>query len=491
MKRLLPILFAIMLLGAFAAGSAHAAGESGETIQWSPVKTGTYDPLHLYTLNWSGDVLDRGGLSLSTLKAASAKEADIVINQYGAMGAEGILKLQGDGLTDATSGSLSGFTNSVTIETKAVYLVRLHDGKMAKIRIDQLSAKKATFSYVLEVGRAAASVPPAQDEPKPAKPAPDQPGQSQQPAPSASTGQQPKPAGNETNMPSSTTKQWSETYEVPGVPNNQPLSIYLTVDSTYAVIYEKNGQRKDYKLHASPFLHEGNTMVPARFISEALGAKVGWREEEQQITIVNDKAIIAMQLHNKQAIVNDKTYELVAAPMTKDGSTVIPLRFVSEHLNMFVYFDNGTILITDTERPSSTFSPIGDVNAAPDTTNTGEAAESPAGKESSTVLLGKWELWVPGGYAPTGTTVNGDGSKTTTSAYMPGASASWIDIHADGTYEWLDLGKTYTGKWSGSGGRITLIAGPMDSDWTMRHEGEGSAKIFAWGLEYIATKAVN
>jgi hypothetical protein len=461
----------MMLLWTFAAGSAHAAGESGETITWSPVKSGAYDPLHPYTLNWSGNVLDRGGLSMTTLKAASAKDADIVINQYGAMGADGILKLQGERLPDATSGSLSGFTNSVTIEKNAVYLIRLHDGKMAKIRIDQLSAGKAAFSYVMEVGRASAPVS----------------GQSQT--------NPTKPAGNESTLPSADAQPWSETYEVPGAPNDGPFSIYLTLDSTFAMVYEKNGKRTDYELHTAPFLHEGQTMVPAKFIGEVLGAKVGWRDEDQLIALVNEKSIILLQLNNKHAKVNDVWYEMEAPPIIQDDRVVVPVQFVSEHLNMFVYYDRGNILVTDTERTTNEpFAWIGsEVFAAPTDSYNGEGAESPASQDGSDKLLGKWELWVPGGYAPTGTTVNGDGSKTTTSAYTPGAAGSWIDIRADGTYEWLDLGKTYKGKWTASGGndRITLIAGPMDSDWTMRHEGEGAAKIYAWGLEYKGTKAAN
>lgn len=519
MKRLLLILFVIVPLWTFAAGAVQAAGADGETIRWSQVKSGTYAPLHPYTLNWSGDVLDKGGLSLSTMKAASSKEADIVINQYGAMGAAGILKLSGEELREATSAAMSGMTNSVTLEKDAVYLILLHDGKAAKLRVDQMSASKVTFSYVTEEGRDSAareaSPSPSREQqgetasanPAPsAQPAPSTP--SAQPAPSASaqagnSGEQAagQPAaaspGQQSSLPSGTTQPWSETYEVPGVSHNGPLSIYLRLDSKSAAVYAKNGKRTDYELHTAPFLHEGRTMVPVRFISEALGAKVSWREQDQTIGIVSEAAIIALQLNNNQAKVNDKWYELEVPPFVSGESTVVPLRFVGEHLSMFVYFDEGSILITDTERSSFVGSFGGGADRAdavqpayPNESDLGTPPRTSDEPSDVSALLGKWELWIPGGFAPIATTIHGDGSQSVTNAYTPGAAGDWIDIRADGTYEWLDLGKTYKGSWKAVGPNlIGLLSGPMDSDWTMRKEGEGEAKIFAWGLEYKASKA--
>lgn len=136
-----------------------ASAEASEKITWGNAQQGTYDKLHPYTLNWSGDVLEKGGLNLSTMKLTDkSAEADIVINQYGSMGANGILQVEEE-LQDPTDSDLSGFSNSVKIEKGAVYLVVLHDGSYAKIRIDRylpesgLSVNKVFFSYVLEAGR--------------------------------------------------------------------------------------------------------------------------------------------------------------------------------------------------------------------------------------------------------------------------------------------------------------------------------------------------
>lgn len=101
-------------------------------------------------------------------------------------------------------------------------------------------------------------------------------------------------------------------------------------------------------------------------------------------------------------------------------------------------------------------------------------------------LHGKWNLWVPGSFQQFnvgGVSVQGN--------YVPGATADWIEILADGTYRWLDLKKLYTGKWSSSGdGQILIYGGPMQSDWYMSFTAQNEAKIYAWGLEYKAYRMI-
>ncbi|MFC3770504.1 copper amine oxidase N-terminal domain-containing protein [Paenibacillus sp. GCM10012303] len=474
-KRLVGAICALCLISMLWCG-AVSANQAGERVHWSAAKTFIYEGLHPYTLNWSGDVLDRGGLSLATLKiTTSSKDADIVINQYGAMGAAGILKLAGEKLEEATDRPRSGFTNSVTLEEQALYLIKLHDGQLAKIRIDSLSASKASFSYVTEAKASQSS------------PAPSTEGGKSQSGPGTTPESSGAGAPKQTTAPDlGEGTRWSDSYEVP-VPEQlpYPLKIYLTLDSKEASVHDKRNRNTDYRLHTAPFLLDGRTMVPLRFIGEALGAKVVWGAEDQSITLLNNPGItIQLWINNKQAVVNGNTYELDVAPVIHEESAVIPLRFVSEHLNMFVYFNQGDLLITDTENP---YFEIGADLKPP--SSAGPESSSAAGTEDASFFYGTWNLWIPGGYAPTSSVTHGDGSRTVTHSYTPGAAGDWIEIREDGTYSWLDLGKTYQGKWAGSGSVITLLGGPMDSDWSMRKESDTEVKIFAWGLEYKGSKA--
>ena len=62
--------------------------------------------------------------------------------------------------------------------------------------------------------------------------------------------------------------------------------LFLTIGSYQSV---KNTQI--VLLEAPPYLFQGRTMVPVRFISESLGASVNWQEEERIVTIEKKSSI--------------------------------------------------------------------------------------------------------------------------------------------------------------------------------------------------------
>lgn len=94
----------------------------------------------------------------------------------------------------------------------------------------------------------------------------------------------------------------------------------------------------------------GRTYVPVRFVSEALGAVVKWNEAGKQIIIFrNDGKAMSMVLGSKEISINGIFEELDAPPRLVNGRVMVPLRFVSEKLKAKVEWDNGIINITDTE----------------------------------------------------------------------------------------------------------------------------------------------
>jgi len=118
--------------------------------------------------------------------------------------------------------------------------------------------------------------------------------------------------------------------------------IYMRVESTQASV---NG--KEHKLEVAPFYLDGRTMVPVRFIGEAMGVKVGWDGQDQSVTLTRGDIQIKLQIDNKEAYVNGSQSLLDAPPIIKDDVTMVPLRFISESLNLEVQFDNGNIRIKD------------------------------------------------------------------------------------------------------------------------------------------------
>lgn len=115
----------------------------------------------------------------------------------------------------------------------------------------------------------------------------------------------------------------------------------------------------------------GRTLVPVRFVSEALGANVDWDGNQQTVTITKDQNKIVLTINKKTIIVNgiEKAMD-TAAVATDQGRTMVPVRFVSEALGQPVGWDQDTY-----------------------SAYIGEGAEDFNNTPSST--LGKWTIFDP------------------------------------------------------------------------------------------------
>lgn len=98
-------------------------------------------------------------------------------------------------------------------------------------------------------------------------------------------------------------------------------------------------------------------MIPARQLFEAMGGSVDWQPENHQVEISLADSTVALTIGSDKAIVNGKEKELEVPALIIDhdgdcyGSTMIPLRFVSEELGYAVIWD-------DIERIVNVFNPL-------------------------------------------------------------------------------------------------------------------------------------
>ncbi|SEC46213.1 copper amine oxidase N-terminal domain-containing protein [Paenibacillus sp. GP183] len=92
----------------------------------------------------------------------------------------------------------------------------------------------------------------------------------------------------------------------------------------------------------APIISNGSTLVPFRAISESLQAKVTWNGEERSVTVIRNTVTVKLLIDSKIAYVNgvEKTLEVPATIV--GGSTVVPARFLSEALNAVVKWDAET-----------------------------------------------------------------------------------------------------------------------------------------------------
>lgn len=91
-----------------------------------------------------------------------------------------------------------------------------------------------------------------------------------------------------------------------------------------------------------PIIEEGTTLIPVRAVSETLGAEVDWDGGTGKVTIANDDYTIMLYTGSSTAYVNGDTYELECSAEVVNGRTLVPLRFVAEAFGNNVEWDGTT-----------------------------------------------------------------------------------------------------------------------------------------------------
>ena len=109
-----------------------------------------------------------------------------------------------------------------------------------------------------------------------------------------------------------------------------------------------NGQTLYFDVN--PAIDNGRTLVPLRGIFENLGADVQWIAETRTVLATRGAIQVKLQIGEASAYVNDQLITLDVLAKIVDGSTLVPVRFISESLGATVSWDSGssTVLIQDT-----------------------------------------------------------------------------------------------------------------------------------------------
>lgn len=101
-------------------------------------------------------------------------------------------------------------------------------------------------------------------------------------------------------------------------------------------------------LDVEPQVVQQRTLVPLRAIFEKLGATVTWDQATQTARAVKGSDTVQITLNSTTAYVNGEAQTLDVPAMAIDGRTLVPVRFVSEALDAQVDWlqDTQTVRIT-------------------------------------------------------------------------------------------------------------------------------------------------
>lgn len=102
-----------------------------------------------------------------------------------------------------------------------------------------------------------------------------------------------------------------------------------------------------YVLEAAPFIEDGRTYVPLRFVSEQLNASVNWNPDTQEVQIAQNDTVLKWTVGNKQVSIDDTLAVNDAPLLMRDGKAFVPVRFISEQFHTTVGYigSSKTILI--------------------------------------------------------------------------------------------------------------------------------------------------
>jgi hypothetical protein len=112
------------------------------------------------------------------------------------------------------------------------------------------------------------------------------------------------------------------------------------------------------KLDADAYILNDRTIVPLRAIFERLGATVEWDEATQTVTATKGTTVIKLTIGETEATVNGKVTTLAVPAVKINSRTFVPLRFVSEALGAEVGWDGDNVTAVIKTNSGCTLAPF-------------------------------------------------------------------------------------------------------------------------------------
>lgn len=124
-----------------------------------------------------------------------------------------------------------------------------------------------------------------------------------------------------------------------GPPVGPDTAAGISWDQAEVLIYVGNSRLYP---DVPPEVRSGRTLVPLRAIFEYLQADVAWDGATRTVTATRGGTHVRLQIDNPVAWVNDQEVPLDQPPVISGDRTLVPVRFVSEALGATVEWDAAT-----------------------------------------------------------------------------------------------------------------------------------------------------
>lgn len=123
-----------------------------------------------------------------------------------------------------------------------------------------------------------------------------------------------------------------------------PMFLQTTAQAATPISIYVDGSR--LATDQAPVVISGRVMLPLRAIFEALDATVNYNQTLQTVTAHKDGTTIVLKLKSRSATINNEAVLLDVPAQSIKGRTMVPVRFVSEALGQQVGWNNSTKIVT-------------------------------------------------------------------------------------------------------------------------------------------------
>lgn len=95
-----------------------------------------------------------------------------------------------------------------------------------------------------------------------------------------------------------------------------------------------NGDKTIIEMDIAPYIKDGRTMIPIRYLAEALEMKVSWDAKTRTVFLEDDNFKIEIPVDTNRIIVNGEERESDVMPEIKSGRTMLPIANIARALGL-------------------------------------------------------------------------------------------------------------------------------------------------------------
>lgn len=95
-----------------------------------------------------------------------------------------------------------------------------------------------------------------------------------------------------------------------------------------------NGVDSKIKMDVAPYIRDGRTMLPIRYVAEALGFDVEWIEKTRTVLLRDSSTRVEIPVETNKIIVNGTVYTSDVKPEIKNNRTMLPIANIARALGL-------------------------------------------------------------------------------------------------------------------------------------------------------------